>query len=141
MDTATIEVLRECSKGSVEGRLVFPEVVARLAAIGCEQYHADFRRREKTYYMPDGSTHVEALPLDSPDIAEDFSADEVVNALRAIQAKQTNYMEFLARIMAAGCVGYFVYISGKRAIYLGRQGDLWVEHFPATVAAPGTATL
>jgi hypothetical protein len=54
MDEDKKRVMHECSKGSLEDGLSFPDVVARLARIGCEQYHADFRRREKTYYMLTG---------------------------------------------------------------------------------------
>ncbi|HEX6958633.1 MAG TPA: DUF1398 domain-containing protein [Ferrovibrio sp.] len=128
------QVMRACMRGSLDGTMPFPEVVARLVEIGCEQYHADLRRQEKTYYMPGGESHVEPLPLGSQAIAQSFSADSVVAALRAIQERQIDYVEFLGQIIAAGCVGYFVYIAGKRAIYLGRNGEFHVEHFPAPAA-------
>ncbi len=32
--------------------------------------------------------------------------------------------------MAAGCVGYFVQITGRRVIYFGRSGESHVEQFP-----------
>lgn len=99
---------------------------------------ADFRRQEKTYYLPDGDSHVEALSTSSRPIAPMFSSDGIVAALRAIQAGQISYVEFLGRIVEAGCVGYFVYIAGRRAIYLGRAGDMHVEHFPPVAAVSGT---
>jgi uncharacterized protein YbcV (DUF1398 family) len=108
----------------------FPEVVRRLSAIGCEQYHADFRRGEKTYYMPDGGTYVSPLSVPSERIAEAFSQDLLVAALRASQSKQITYTQFLKRAADAGCVGYFVNLAGGRAIYMGRTGDSYVEHFP-----------
>lgn len=131
MDQKTKQVIRECSKGSLDGSMAFPEVVAKLAEVGCEQYHADFRRQEKTYYMPDGENHAEALPVGSRSIAAAFSPHHVVAALRTIQAGRITYVEFLKRIIEAGCVGYFVNIAGQRAIYLGRGGDMYVEYFPA----------
>jgi len=33
--------------------------------------------------------------------------------------------------MAAGCVGYFVQIAGRRALYFGRNGESHVELFPS----------
>jgi hypothetical protein len=30
----------------------------------------------------------------------------------------------------AGCVGYHVFITGKRVVYYGRQGDQQIEYFP-----------
>jgi uncharacterized protein YbcV (DUF1398 family) len=135
MDEQARQVMHNCARGSLEGAMPFPEVVAQLVDIGCEQYHADFRRRAQTYYMPDGDAHVEPLPLASQAVGQNFSADDIVSALRAIQARQINYVRFLERIIAAGCVGYFVYITGKCAIYLGRSGDFHVERFPAPAVA------
>jgi uncharacterized protein YbcV (DUF1398 family) len=117
-------------KGLAHGALSFPDVVAKLMAVGCEQYHADFRRHEKTYYMPDGDSHVSRLDVSSEHIAQSFSPNDVVAALRAIQGRQISYVEFLRHIIDAGCVGYFVNLAGKRATYLGRNGDTYVEYFP-----------
>ena len=138
MNDRTRQVMHECSSGSIDGSMAFPEVVSKLAAIGCEQYHADLPRQEKTYYLPDGESHIEPLPTPSQSIAPTFSADGIVAALRAIQAGQISYVEFLGRIVAAGCVGYFVYVAARRAIYLGRNGDMHVEHFPPVAALSGT---
>jgi uncharacterized protein YbcV (DUF1398 family) len=123
-------VMRACCEGSLSGTMDFPEIVRQLSGVGCEQYHADLHRREKTYYMPDGESYVSPLNIDSERIGLIFSADQVVAALRAIQSKQITYPQFLACIVDAGCVGYFVNLAGKRAIYMGRNGDSYVEHFP-----------
>ena len=32
--------------------------------------------------------------------------------------------------MAAGCVGYFVQIAGRRVLYFGRRGEIYTELFP-----------
>lgn len=138
MDDRTMQVMRECSSGSIDGSMTFPEVVSELAAVGCEQYHADLRRQEKVYYLPNGESCVEPLPTPSRSIAPTFSTDGIVAALRAVQAGQIRYVEFLARIIAAGCVCYFVYIAGRRAIYLGRNGDMHVEYLPPVAAVSGT---
>jgi uncharacterized protein YbcV (DUF1398 family) len=130
MNESARRVMHECSQGSLSGSLSFPEVVSRLIAVGCEQYHADLRRQEKTYYVPDGESYVEELPFGSRPIAEAFSAEAVAAALRAIQQRQITYVEFLDHLLAAGCVGYFVYLAGRRTIYLGRHGDMHIEHFP-----------
>ena len=136
MNEQTRQVMHACSTGSINGTMAFPDVVANLAAVGCEQYHADLLRQEKTYYLPDGDTHVEPLPTGSRPIGQRFSPHAVVAALRSIQAREIDYREFLRRIIDAGCVGYFVYLAGKRTIYLGREGDLYVEYFPS----PSTGT-
>jgi uncharacterized protein YbcV (DUF1398 family) len=131
MNPSTVAVLHECSRRSQEGTITFPEVVGKLIGAHVESYHADLYRREKTYYLPSGESHIEPLEIPSPTVAEGFSADGVEQSIRAIQRGEINYMEFLRRIIAAGCASYFVCITGRRAIYFGRTGDHYVEPFPA----------
>ncbi|HEY5311597.1 MAG TPA: hypothetical protein VIK18_03730 [Pirellulales bacterium] len=119
--------------------MTFPETVMRLIADGVERYRADLVRLEKTYYAPDGQTHIERMPLaDGPTIAEHFSMSGVKDALMAIQTRNIDYPEFLRQIMAAGTTSYSVFLLGKKAIYTGRQGDFHVEHFPGS-KPPATA--
>lgn len=131
MEENVKQTISACTQGSMDDTLSFPEVVAKLVEAGCEQYHADFRRQEKTYYLPDGETQVEPLPVGGKPIGERFSAEAVLAALQAIQSRKIDYMSFLERIMTVGCVGYFVFIPGRQAIYLGRDGDFHIEQFPA----------
>ena len=62
--------------------------------------------------------------------AREFSAEGVEKAVRAIQRQQIAYREFCRLIADAGCVGYFVSLAGRRAVYYGRTGDEHVEWFP-----------
>ncbi len=130
MKTEAAETMVECTKASDDERITFPEVVGKLMAAGVERYHADLTRSEKTYYMPDG----EALTLAAAPIAaippDMFSAAGVAAAIRAIQSGTIKYKRFCEDIAAAGCVGYFVSLAGRRAIYYGRSGDMHVELFP-----------
>jgi uncharacterized protein YbcV (DUF1398 family) len=122
-------VVAECSKGSDENRLTFPEVVAKLMAVGVERYHADLSRAEKTYYMPDGTAFVTpSAPVEAAALA--FSAGGVSAAVKAIQRGEIDYAEFCRRIAAAGCVSYVVSLTGRRAVYCGRRGESYVEMFP-----------
>jgi uncharacterized protein YbcV (DUF1398 family) len=54
----------------------------------------------------------------------------VEQAVRATQRGEIRYREFCRRIAAAGCVGYFVSLAGRRAVYYGRTIDTYVERFP-----------
>jgi uncharacterized protein YbcV (DUF1398 family) len=110
--------------------MIFPEVVARLSAAGVERYHADYVRQETTYYTPDGRSHVVPAGHSPEPIADGFSAAGVEAAIDASQRGEINYPEFLRRTFAAGCVGYFVQIAGRRALYFGRLGEVHVEPFP-----------
>ena len=127
MDT---QVMEEATSRSLQGTITFGEVVKNLLAIGVESYDADLVCMEKTYYMPNGQTHTEKLNYKGPGIAQDFSEQEVVTALKAIQKQEINYVEFLNRILKAGTTRYIVFLAGKKAIYYGRRGDFYIENFP-----------
>ena len=131
MQADIINVMQECTDGSDQERLSFPEVVMKLMQAGVERYHADLLRAEKIYYLPTGESHrvaaaeVEATPPSA------FTADGVAAAVKAIQHRKIAYREFCERIAQAGCVGYMVSLAGRRAVYYGRSGDSYVEPFPA----------
>ncbi len=65
-----------------------------------------------------------------PAAARFFSAANVEAAVRAIQRQEIQYREFCRRIVAAGCVGYHVFLEGRRVVYYGRAGDSHTEYFP-----------
>lgn len=124
--------VRECTEGSDEGRMTFPEVLARLAEVGVEQYHADLCRHEKTYYLRDGGSIVVPTRPARGALAEAFSAEGVEAAVRASQAGRITYEGFCERVRAAGCAGYLVSLAGRRALYFGRTAETFVEPFPPT---------
>jgi uncharacterized protein YbcV (DUF1398 family) len=125
-----VAVMKECKDLSLKGT-PFAEIVRRLAEAGVERYHVDLSRDEVTYYLPGGESH--AFPAGRPQeaIAEGFDSDAVRATVKAVQRGEFLYPEFLRRIMAAGCVGYFTQIAGRRVQYIGRTGDTYVEPFPA----------
>ena len=131
MNAEKTRVIDECVRGSLTGELNFPQIVGRLAAIGVERYHADYTRHEITYYMADGDSYVASTPHHPHATAIEFSAVAVETAVRQSQRGEHSYADFVRKTMEAGCVGYFVQITGKRAIYFGRNGDSHVERFPA----------
>lgn len=127
-----VDVIVATNLGSFRERMPFPEVVRRLAAIGVERYYADLVRGEKTYYGANGASHREPF-LDyapAPPAAR-LDGNAIRDALAAIQRDTIDYPVFLGRILAAGCAFYTVHIRGHRAIYTGRDGDSYVERFPA----------
>lgn len=131
MNQGLISAMHECCTRSLRGELTFPDVVRKLQAIGVERYHADFSRHEITYYLPSGESQIEPTGWHVGQIAEVFSANAVEAAVKQIQRGEILYTEFLQKIMAAGCVGYFVQITGRRVLYIGRHGDFHVEPFPS----------
>jgi uncharacterized protein YbcV (DUF1398 family) len=124
------KAMHQALEGSQQGRLTFPEVIRMLMEAGVESYRCDLIRADDTFYMPSGETHVEKMSLLSVQIPEEFSAAGIVAAIRAAQADEIRYPEFLKRAMAAGVASYWVFIAGKKVIYFGRNGDFHVEKFP-----------
>lgn len=125
-----VAVIEECKALSLVGKVSFPEVVRRLSEVGIERYHVDLTRDETTYYLSGGQSHI--VPTGGPNgaIAEAFDAAIVEQAVRASQRGAIAFPEFLARIRAAGCVGYFAQLTGRTVQYVGRTGDMHVEPFP-----------
>ena len=70
------------------------------------------------------------MALEGGPIAETFSAAQVEAGVRASQRGEIVYPEFTRRALAAGCVGYFVQITGKCVQYFGRRGEVHTEWFP-----------
>jgi uncharacterized protein YbcV (DUF1398 family) len=132
MNAEQTQVMQGCARGALSGELTFPEILGRLAQIGVERYHADYSRQEITYYLADGDSLVVATLHPSHAIAAGFSASAVEAAVRQSQRNEHTYLDFIRKTMAAGCVGYFVQITGGRVIYFGRGGESHVEHFPPT---------
>ncbi len=130
MNAEQAQVIQGCAKGALTGEIAFPEIVDRLGQIGVERYHADYSRQELTYYLADGDSMVVATPHPSHATATGFSESAVEAAVRKSQRNEHTFLDFIRQTMAAGCVGYFVQITGRRVIYFGRNGESHVEHFP-----------
>ncbi len=131
MNANVRDVMEECTRASDEERVTFGEVVMKLIEAGVERYHADLLRAQKTYFLPNGESLVVAGAPVAGKAPSAFSAAGVEAAVRAIQGRAIQYKEFCERIVAAGCVGYFVSLAGRRAVYYGRTGETYVEPFPA----------
>ena len=134
MNAEQAQAIQACVQGALSGELAFPEIVRRLAEIGIERYHADYSREEITYYFPDGDSLVVPSPHRSFPIAKEFSVPAIEHAVRLSQRGEHSYLDFIQKTKAAGCVGYFVQITGRRALYFGRNGESHVEHFPPAPA-------
>ncbi len=127
MNTNVIHAVMEESQA---GKLVFPEVVRRLLDAGVESYFADLAKGEETFYMLDSMPHSEKMTVALAPIAEEYSPSGIVSAIRAAQADAIRYPEFVKRTTAAGVIGYWAFLTGKKVIYFGRKGEFHVEEFP-----------
>jgi uncharacterized protein YbcV (DUF1398 family) len=130
MNAERVQVLEQCAAGSLAGTLTFPEIVGRLLELGVERYHADYSRQEITYYLASGESHVVPTPHEAHATGVEFMVSGVAAAVRQSQQNEHTYRDFIRKTMAAGCVGYFVQITGRRVIYFGRGGESHTELMP-----------
>ena len=125
------QLLDQCVRDAFAGTMTFPETIGRMASIGVRWYSANLALGMKTHYFDDGTTHPVKWPeWTAPAKCPAFDADGVASALRAIQRREIIYPEFLRRIADAGVIVYTVHLRGRKAIYLGADGDTYVEPFP-----------
>jgi uncharacterized protein YbcV (DUF1398 family) len=123
--------IHEIMTTTLAGNMIFPQVVGALAELGVESYRVDFIAGTDVFYLHDARTHTETLPERSA-VAEDFSADALKAAIRGAQADTVRYPEFVQCCHAAGVAAYHVFITGRRAVYFGRKGEMHIEEFPAS---------
>jgi uncharacterized protein YbcV (DUF1398 family) len=112
--------------------MTFPQIVGSLMQEGFESYSIDYRRAKAIYYRPDGdSIELATYRFDGP-VTEAFNAAAIQAAIREAQqlVPGYTYAGFCRKVMHAGCTGYIVSCSGRRAVYFGRSAEMHVEDFP-----------
>jgi uncharacterized protein YbcV (DUF1398 family) len=124
------QAIQELALATQQGKMTFPQVVMGLLKAGVESYFVDFAEKKKTHYLADGSTHTVPMFLDPGPIAAEFSSAALVTAIRGAQADTVRYPEFVKLSAAAGVIGYWAFLTGKRVIYFGRKGEQHIEEFP-----------
>jgi uncharacterized protein YbcV (DUF1398 family) len=131
METTVKQHIEQLAQKSNAGMSTFPEVIGGLIKLDVESYYADYRKGEISYYTKQGNTCTTSMPKIDGAIPLTFNPAELHAAIRAAQRDEIRYPEFKKRSMAAGCVGYFVWIAGRQVHYFGRLGELHVEKFPS----------
>ena len=125
-------LMHETLTGSLAGNLTFPQVVGKLIEAGVESYRVDFITGQDVFYAPSGATHTETFPVDPTRVASTFNQPALQQAIREAQADTLRYPQFVPRVCAAGVASYQVFITGRKAIYFGRNGETHTEPFPAS---------
>jgi len=126
------EIAQTCLQAAEADMMTFPEIVRILSAEGFESYMVDFRRNAATYYTADGDSIVVPMEDDPTPIAPALDTMAVQAAIKEAQqlVPGYRYLGFCSKVRAAGCAGYLVSFSGRRAVYYGRTAELHLEHFP-----------
>ena len=131
MDASTVALAERCLRGAEDDTMTFPEIVTTLVEAGFEGYAIDFRALTATYYLRDGASAVLAIRAAAA-VSAGFDVAPIQAAIREAQALAPGYSyeRFCRKVAAAGCAGYMVSFSGRRALYYGRTGETHVELFP-----------
>lgn len=112
--------------------------------VGGFPYLAECLREEgftkNTWFLPSGDsfyfTTEETLVIPGKPLIEAitsypaFSKNKLINALRADQAGQTTFSEFLLNTLEAGVVKYEVDFIERYVIYYGVNGEEYKETYP-----------
>jgi uncharacterized protein YbcV (DUF1398 family) len=132
METRLIQTAEKCLRAAEDNTMTFPQIMGTLIQVGFESYCTDYRRAKAIYYRLDGdSVELTTDRLDVP-VAEAFDTAAVQAAIREAQqlVPGYTYKDFCRKVVDAGCAGYIVSFSGRRAVYFGRTAETQVEHFP-----------
>lgn len=130
MNESLQQLVEDCARAAHDGTRAFPAIVATLAEAGVESYQADYRRAFTTYYLPSGDNHSVALHVPRLELPTPLNVAALQEAIKSSQRGELRYVDFLARSVQAGCVGYIVWIAGRQVTYFGRLGEVHVEKFP-----------
>lgn len=132
MDERSKQVAEDCQRGAQDGSMTFPQIVGKLIEDGFESYTIDYRTSIATYYRPDGDSIGLPMRGHAVTVAEAFDADAIKAAIREAQQLVPGYTYegFCKKVTSAGCAGYIVSFSGRRALYFGRTAEAHVEPFP-----------
>ena len=132
MDDHQKAVAKSCLDGAEGNSMTFPQIVGTLMREGFESYTINFRRALATYYMPDGDCVEVPTHKIAASVAPSFDAGRIQAAIKEAQqlAPGYTYLGFCEKAASAGCAGYIVSFSGRRALYIGRTAETHLEHFP-----------
>lgn len=125
------EKVKDVHLTSAEQGWTYPQLFDALKNVGVERYETNVLTHE-IKYVGGGTSFVEPGPAGfSPLTAADgFNLDALKAALGRIQRKETNYIQFLTEIAAAGVAFYRVDMRPRTVTYHGPNGNKLVEKVP-----------
>ncbi|WP_030728711.1 DUF1398 domain-containing protein [Streptomyces sp. NRRL S-237] len=110
----------------------FPHLAEALRQAGVTHCRMAVPSNAMLYLADAGPVAVQGEPLVTGmiDVAP-FDREALIAALRADQAGETTFPEFVRGCWKAGVVRYEVDLSARTCTYYGAEGDSYVEAYPA----------
>jgi uncharacterized protein YbcV (DUF1398 family) len=114
----------------------FPFLAECLRQAGVERNIWSLPGAQSLYVINDGAVVNQSTPLVSGMTGVPvFDEQALITALRADQAGQSTFPEFLTATWNAGVVSYEVDFSARTVSYYGALGEKCVESYPAVEVA------
>jgi uncharacterized protein YbcV (DUF1398 family) len=132
MSTAVATIEAALERGAVIRPAVggFPYLAASLREAGVSNVRVAVPSNAFVYLTADGSVLIQRAPIAAGvvDVAP-FDEGAVVAAIRADQAGELAFPDFMAAIWAAGVLAYEVDLAASTCTYRGADGSAHVESF------------
>ncbi|WP_043309521.1 hypothetical protein [Pseudomonas sp. ML96] len=124
MNSYTKRVIEHCTNALNYGGASLVQIIGKLGEVGIESCHVDYRIPALIFYAPSGASY--SLPLSTPEepIATGFDCPALQNALDAANSGDLGFAEFKRCTLEAGCIGFFIWLDGWHATFLGRHGEI-----------------
>jgi uncharacterized protein YbcV (DUF1398 family) len=130
MTPTQTQLINQAFSKSNAGQIHFGQVIGMLMEADVESYAVDFRSGTTTYYTKADQCYALNFAPSGTAVAQQFSKDAVKQAIVSAQQGKVLYPEFKELVLAAGCIGYSVWIAGRHVVYFGRRGEQHIEFFP-----------
>lgn len=132
MNPKTVQEIAERGKRE---QWPYPRIFDALKDAGVESYDVEVSHHRIVHHGG-GAEWVEPSPeaVTLP-IADRFDEDALKLALRRVQEKKTDYLQFLREIADAGVRSYRVDMRSRTVSYRGAPGEEHVENVPRSMAA------
>lgn len=132
----TISKLTEAQKYAMSIRPKsggFPMLAEILRQAGALTNRWSLPSCQSVYLMNDNQAIVQqGTPLVTGSyVIPKFNREALIMAIRADQAGQSTFPEFLQAAWAAGVIGYDIGFTARKVIYYGVYGESYLEEYPA----------
>ncbi|MEU8828119.1 DUF1398 family protein [Streptomyces sp. NPDC048636] len=110
----------------------FPYLAESLRRAGVVRCRMAVPSNAMLYLTDAGNVAVQGEPLitGTADVPR-FDRDALIAALRADQAGETTFPEFVQGCWSAGVVWYDVDLPGRQCVYYGAEGESYTEDYVA----------
>jgi uncharacterized protein YbcV (DUF1398 family) len=129
----SLEKIKEIYQEAADKKWPYPYLFNSLKSIGVERYETNVLTHE-IKYVGGGAAFVDKAPEGFTPLkaAEKFDLEALKAALGRVQRQETNYIQFLTEIAAAGVAFYRVDMRPRTVTYHGPGKDKLVETVPDT---------